>query len=326
MPACPNCGRQTLRTKDWACQWCGYPLISRAFKKIDKTYKELQEERSLGSVAEDTDAEPGYETEIAPEPEFELEAEKKPQTEKKSGFSLFGKPKPRPKPQPPLRQESRHESDRQPPEQTRPEHPVSKPVTPPPPVYGPEPRLEPPAAKLEMAPIILPTPAPKIEITLEPPFTPKTAPLPALKTEPPAPPVYQPPEPAALPSKPEIVIEYQGPYVSSVKLEDIKDGVEIYAEDLDALFKADKAGVNLKLTGKTIILKGVVEKVFIREHLDIRYILVTGRKKLAWGARCTFEKEAAGKASRLSENSEVTVRAKYDGYGKNIIFKNCEVL
>jgi len=46
MPGCPNCGRQTMRTEDWVCQWCGYPLLSRAYKKIDKTYKEIQEERS----------------------------------------------------------------------------------------------------------------------------------------------------------------------------------------------------------------------------------------------------------------------------------------
>ena len=105
MPACPNCGRQTLRTKDWACQWCGYPLISRAYKVIDKTYKELQEERSLGTTPVDTDidAGPDYEAETEPEPEPET----KPQKPQKQKFSLFGKPQPRPepRPQPPLRQE-----------------------------------------------------------------------------------------------------------------------------------------------------------------------------------------------------------------------------
>ncbi len=40
-----NCGQRTARTEDWACQWCGYPLLSRFYKKIPKTYKKLQEER-----------------------------------------------------------------------------------------------------------------------------------------------------------------------------------------------------------------------------------------------------------------------------------------
>jgi hypothetical protein len=314
MAACPNCGRQTLRTKDWVCQWCGYPLISRAFKKIDKTYKELQEERALGASSVDTgtDASPGYEAETTPEPE----PERKPQKEAKPGFSLFGKPKPRPEPtpRPTPRPEPRREPESQPPEQ-EPPRPASRPA----PVFRPAPQPEasrqpePPVA----GPIITPPPAPKAEL---PPASP------APRAETPAQPISQPQENAAPPSKPEIVIEYQPPYVSSVKAEDIKDGVEVSADDLDALFKADKAGVNLKLTGKTIILKGVVEKVFIREHLDIRYIMVTGRKKLSWSSRCTFEKETAGKASRLSEGADVAVRAKYDGYGKNIIFKECEVL
>ncbi len=46
MAACPNCGRRTERTKDWVCEWCGYPLLYGSYKQIDKTYKELQEERN----------------------------------------------------------------------------------------------------------------------------------------------------------------------------------------------------------------------------------------------------------------------------------------
>lgn len=61
MPRCPNCGRETLRTEDWACQWCGNPLLSGAFKKIPKTYRELQEERSF-------EVRPALEDEPAPAP------------------------------------------------------------------------------------------------------------------------------------------------------------------------------------------------------------------------------------------------------------------
>ena len=42
---CPNCRRETARTEDWACQWCGYPLLSGSYKKIPKNYKQLKEER-----------------------------------------------------------------------------------------------------------------------------------------------------------------------------------------------------------------------------------------------------------------------------------------
>lgn len=31
MLKCPNCSQNAEITKDWACRWCGYPLISKAF-------------------------------------------------------------------------------------------------------------------------------------------------------------------------------------------------------------------------------------------------------------------------------------------------------
>ncbi len=45
MQMCPNCGIATARTEDWTCQWCGYPLLSNAWKKIPKTFKQLQDEK-----------------------------------------------------------------------------------------------------------------------------------------------------------------------------------------------------------------------------------------------------------------------------------------
>ncbi len=48
MPRCPNCFRETMRTKDWACFLCGYPLSSPAFKLVDKTYGQIREERLYG--------------------------------------------------------------------------------------------------------------------------------------------------------------------------------------------------------------------------------------------------------------------------------------
>ncbi len=45
MKKCPNCGRPTERTKDWACIWCGHPLLSGSYRRIEKTYQELKAER-----------------------------------------------------------------------------------------------------------------------------------------------------------------------------------------------------------------------------------------------------------------------------------------
>ena len=45
MAKCPNCGQSTERTQDWACQWCGYPLVSGSFRQMSKTYQEAKAER-----------------------------------------------------------------------------------------------------------------------------------------------------------------------------------------------------------------------------------------------------------------------------------------
>ncbi|HAS27626.1 MAG TPA: hypothetical protein DCR59_00220 [Dehalococcoidia bacterium] len=48
MPRCPNCFRETMRTTDWACYLCGYPLASPGFKLVEKTYSQIREERLSG--------------------------------------------------------------------------------------------------------------------------------------------------------------------------------------------------------------------------------------------------------------------------------------
>ena len=69
MRGCPNCGRATARTEDWACQWCGYPLLSKSYKKIPKTYQQIQEEKLYAqkpSAREEAEAFPPASPETLP--------------------------------------------------------------------------------------------------------------------------------------------------------------------------------------------------------------------------------------------------------------------
>ena len=86
MARCPNCGRETRRTIDWCCQWCGYPLTSGSYKKLDKTFAEVREERlsqqQLVEVEEkEPEVAPEPEPEVTPEPEAELEPAVAPEPE-----------------------------------------------------------------------------------------------------------------------------------------------------------------------------------------------------------------------------------------------------
>ena len=119
MPKCPNCGQSTARTKDWACPWCGYPLISKSYKEIPKSYQELRVERQRKweqTAREETEASllppihvPEPEAEVTselevepmlePEAEVTLEAEAKPMPETEAEVILEAEAKPTPEPE-----------------------------------------------------------------------------------------------------------------------------------------------------------------------------------------------------------------------------------
>ena len=78
--------------------------------------------------------------------------------------------------------------------------------------------------------------------------------------------------------------------------------MEISADQLDTLYRSDSSGANAKLSDKTITVKGIVDKVFVREHLEIRYIVLRGAgKSMMCSIRCTFNKEDSSKLNRLTE-------------------------
>jgi ribosomal protein L37E len=347
MASCPNCGRQTLRTKDWACQWCGYPLISRAFKVIDKTFKELQAERGMAGKAAgaESELEPGIDIEPLPElprPVYKPVSRPAPPLEPPlPPPSLRPEPKVEPRPvsqPPPLRPVVPPVTRPEPVTRALPEpvnNPELKPVVIPPAppiILPPATAAQPvPEVKREIPPVVIPPPpVPEVKLEAPPLIKPQITPLPVPEVKiaaPPPPPVPaariepEPPRP-----KPEIIIEPAPPVVPTIKLEAIRDGMEITADQIDELYRADKSGAHSKFAGKTITIRGKVEKIFIKEHLDVRYIVLTGNQKLASSIRCTFNQEESSKASRLNEGDDVAVRGKYDGYSKNIMFKDCAII
>jgi hypothetical protein len=282
MASCPNCGRRTQRTKDWVCEWCGYPLLYGNYKQLDKTFKELQEERNPAWKSISPEPEPDFsfkerEEDLEPEPPEPKEPIWKMKKAPRPSYPAESQPKPAPLARPKYEFTPRPETKPMPPVKPEPVQPKSEPVL--------LPRLEPP-----------------------PPTAPKPTP-PPLRMEP-------------LPPRPEPKEEP----LSVPRLESIKDGTQLTIDQLDALFRADNIGTNEALKDKTLIIKGIVNKIFIRDHLDVRYLILTGVRKVVWSARCQFEKESVGPMSRLGEGQAVTLKGKYDGYGKNIIFKDCTLV
>ncbi len=288
MPRCPNCGRNTARTEDWVCQWCGYPLLSGAYKKIPKTYKQLKEE--------------GLDQPPPSEAESELEAD------------IEAEPEPAEPPPPPRRKPVARPA----PERT----PVMKiePVTGPPPKPKPKPVARPmpertPVMKIE------PVSEPPLESSVEPETesVDESRPEPASRAEP----VMVSPEeespPPVTEARPELPPEPLPELASNE--------VELTIERLISAFKADRASTDTKLTGKILKLTGVVTKVIVKDYLDIFYVLITSNGvEGLWNVRCTFGKPHAAELHRLTLGETVTIQGAYGGFERNIILRDCALV
>ncbi len=170
MRKCPNCGRTAERTEDWACQWCGYPLLSKFYKKIPKTYRQLKEEKLDEQEPLTPQPEPAPEPEPVPEPE----PEPVPEPEPAPGPEPEPEPEPAPEPEPMPEPEPGPEPEPEPEPAPEPE-PEPEPM--PEPEPGPEPEPEPePAPEPEPEPE--PEPAPEPEPVPEPKPVPEPVPKP----------------------------------------------------------------------------------------------------------------------------------------------------
>lgn len=264
MAKCPNCGQETKRTADWACQWCGYPLLSSAYKKIDESYREVTGEPAKPQPEEEAEEAPPAPRRVmrAPEPVPEPVVEPPP-----------APVPPRPTPPPPP---------------TPPSPPVPEPVSPSPLPVVPEPAVIP-----------LPPPAP----------APAIAPAPPQPVTPP-PPVVEP----LTPSRPNPIMS----------VDVCPDVVEVTTEEISLAFQADRATAHGKLANRAVRVTGIIDKVFVKEHLDIQYIILTTSEKLdLFNVRCTFDKKLAYQLRRLAPGEKVTAQGKYSGAEKNVILKDC---
>lgn len=258
MPKCPNCGLETARTEDWACQWCGYPLISGSYKKLPMTFRQLQAEKSPAP-------EPPVRMEPVPEPKAVTEAKSKP--------VIPPEPEVIPKPAP--------ESE-------------ATPEPEPEPTPEPETELEP-----EPEPIIKPEPAPAA--TPEPTIIPEAVPVAEVKT----------------PSEPAPALE---PHPDS-------GIIETSVAQLNAAYRQDKAGTNARLKDSILLVTGVVDKIVLREHLGIQYLLLSsGSNQERFNVRCTFDSQQGAALRRLTEGESVTVKGSYGGYERNIMLKDCALV
>ncbi|MFC1847468.1 hypothetical protein ACFLW5_01460 [Chloroflexota bacterium] len=267
MQKCPNCGQTAEVTVDWACRWCGYPLLSRSYKRISQTYQELKEERlrqqGLLSLEE---------VEVsAPEPELEPVAVLEPEP------VAVAEPEPEPEPEPVAPKSKRA--------------PKAKPAPRVKAKSAPKAKAEPkPAPKAKRKPAEKPNPGPEPE------------PVATLEPEPMAESI---PESAA---EPELAT----------------DAIELTVEELLSAYETDGMAADEKFVGKPLKITGVVDKVEIKDNLDLYYIFLTSAEiKLLQNVRCEFNRQYASELSQLTTGQTAIVQGTYDGSMINLRMKNC---
>lgn len=279
MQKCPNCGQTAERTVDWACRWCGYPLLSKFYKKIPQTYQELKEERlrQQGLLAiEEAEV-------LAPEPEPELEPELEPVAEQESEPVAVLEPEPvavlEPEPVAVL--------------ETEPVAPKPKRA----PKAKPEPK-----AKAKPKPKPKPAPKAKRKSAQKPKPEPKPAPVAALEPE------------SMAESVPESVAEPE-----------LAPGViELTVEELLSAYEVDGVAADTKFVSKTLKITGVVDRIEIKDTLDIHYIFLTGAEtKLLQNVQCKFNRQYAPELSQLTTGQTTTVQGTYDGSIVNLRMRDC---
>ena len=271
MPKCPNCGQPTARTGDWACPWCGYPLLSKAYRKIPKTYKQLKEERlqkqtlssggETGALAE-PEAEPAVdtetETEVVMETEPVLVADTEPESEAIAEIEPEG-----------------------------------------------EAATE---AEVEAEAVAEPEPAPKPRARRVAKAKAKAKPAPKPKAKPKA------------KAEPETLSEPE----TASKPETTPAAIEITVEELLSAYATEGVATDAKFVNKILEVTGVVDRIEIKEDLDIQYInLTNAAQNLLQSIRCIFDKKHVPKLNSLTTGQAVTVQGTYDGSIMDIRMKDC---
>ncbi|UCH42378.1 MAG: hypothetical protein JSW16_06045 [Dehalococcoidales bacterium] len=293
MPKCPNCGQETTRTQDWACQWCGFPLTSSSFKTIDKTFQQLKDERRP-RVEPVIEAEP--EIEVEPELEPEPEPEPKPKRRRTPRARVKAKPKAEPEPEPEVEIEIEPELEMEP----EPE-PEPKPK-----------RRRTPRAKAKAKPKAEPEPEPEVEIEVEPEL--EIEPEPELELEPE-------PEP-----EPEPVVETKIERVMEPepRPEPALPVMELTFEELLSTYEEEGAAADAHYANRLLKISGVVNRIEVKEELGIHYInLASSQESLLGNMRCVFDKQHASVLNRLMVGQEVTVQGTYDGSVIDMRMKDC---
>ncbi|MFC2016416.1 hypothetical protein ACFLUF_01755, partial [Chloroflexota bacterium] len=103
--------------------------------------------------------------------------------------------------------------------------------------------------------------------------------------------------------------------------------IEIAAEELLSAYEVDGVAADAKFANKILKVTGVVDRIEVKDILDIYYINLTSTERnLLQDLRCVFDKKHGPDLRRLSLGETVTVQGKYDGTIMDIRMRDCTLV
>jgi hypothetical protein len=278
MPKCHNCGRETFRTEDWACLWCGHPLLFGPFKKIEKTYKQVKEERldkhrkekrSLQEQKQKCASEEVVKSRQDLELIRGIEIEAEPKTEKKVTMI------------PDVKEKSIEETGV---EKNAQESDLQ---------ILPENKAQ---LKQEVEPET------EVDIILDEKTKKQREGMEGIQVE-------EVQKTGLESDQVDESIQTQEP-----KLELEQADIELTVEEILKAYEEDDVAADAKFINKILRVTGIISLVEIKEGLDIQFIRLTGDGDDPWQSiQCMFEKKQILALQQLEKGKTVTVQGRYNG-------------
>lgn len=100
--------------------------------------------------------------------------------------------------------------------------------------------------------------------------------------------------------------------------------ISITVEELLKAYENDIESAEKKYGNRTLKIKGVVDRIEVKDNLDIYYMILSNpERNLQQAVRCVFNKKNGAELNKLTPGQEVTVQGKYDGSIVDIRMGNC---
>jgi hypothetical protein len=103
------------------------------------------------------------------------------------------------------------------------------------------------------------------------------------------------------------------------------NAIVITATQLYEEYNANEEAANAKYKGKIIKINGIVNEIGI-DRVDTPYVILTGSGQNGlFGVQCMFSSKDELKAAQLFEGQSLTIEGICQGFGLDVILKNCKI-